>query len=327
MFEIELVNVSIGYEKPLIENINLSAKKGEVIAVVGFNGSGKSTLLKTISRIIPAFNGHIFIQGIDALTFSNESFYKKVGFSSIAQINASNLTVYDLVSLGRIPHTNLIGKLSENDKMIIDKALVNTGIETLKNKNINKISDGQKQRAFIARLLVQQTDILFFDEPTAFLDIEGKYKIVSLFRIIAKKLNKIIVFSTHDLKIAIQNTDKIWLFKENKIIENSPEDLIISGEFNKIFTDKSIIFDNFTADFYVNNCNLGSIKITDKSESRIKLLWTKNALNRVGYSFDNQSDIEIVVNPDNWTINFKNECLKFQSIYKLLNFLQNEIKN
>lgn len=324
---LEINNITIGYEKPLLSQINLSAEKGEVVAIVGLNGSGKSTLLKSIAKILPLHSGNITIEDENVFNFSKSKTSKVIGFSSVQNISVSNISVFDLVTFGRIPHTSLMGSLNDIDKKAVNKAITKTGLAKLSKKEISKISDGQKQRAFIARLIAQETDLMLFDEPTAFLDVGGKYTIISLFKRIAKKTDKVVIFSTHDLKIAIQNADKIWLFIDDKIIEGSPEDLILDGEIEQLFSDSNISFNNFTADFNVNNQVVGSVALQNNSNNETRYIWTKNALTKIGYFIDNQSNKKITIKNNNWIISQNNSENKYSSLYKLLKYIQNVEKN
>lgn len=318
---LELKDVNIGYQTPLKKNINLNAYKGELIAVIGKNGSGKTTILKTIAKIIPALSGEVFIDNVNSKKISILNYASLIGFSAISSINTSNLSVYDIVRLGRTPHTSHLGKLSNKDIEAIEFAIKKTNLSDLRHKDITKISDGERQRTFIARLIAQQTEILIFDEPTAFLDVQTKHKIVSLFREIAKCSKKIVIFSTHDLKITIQNADKLWLFDKNKIISDSPEDAILNGTFNKIFSDKNIIFNNFTSDFDVVKMPVGQIKIISNS-TKIRYTWTKKAFERLGYSISDNSTYTITVNDNNWTKKNQNNTKQYYSIYSLLKSFQ-----
>ncbi|MBN2892129.1 MAG: ABC transporter ATP-binding protein [Bacteroidales bacterium] len=323
----EIKNADIGYGKSLFSGITLTVDKGEVIAIVGINGVGKSTFLKSVAGIIPFLNGEVLVDGQKVSGFSRNKLSKIIGFSSVNNINVSNLTVRDLIALGRIPHTSLIGNFSEKDVSAIDEAIEKTGLLNLQNKEITKISDGERQRAFIARLVAQQTEILLFDEPTAFLDVAGKYKIVSLFRQIAACNSKIVVFSTHDLKIAIQNADKIWLFNNGEIIDNSPEDLILNRTFENLFSDSKLNFNNFTADFDVSIQELGLVKITNESTDDIRLNWTIKALNRIGYVSDNKAEKVVVVRPDYWFLESNGQKERYSSLYKLLKNIRHDKKN
>ncbi len=315
---LKIKKADIGYNKVLFSDINLTAEKKEIIAVIGLNGIGKSTFLKSLSGIINFLRGEVFVNGENILKFNRAKRAGIIGFSSIININVQNLLVQDLVALGRIPHTSFIGNLTSKDKKIISEAIKKTGLSEVKNKLVTQISDGQKQRAFIARLIAQQTKILLFDEPTAFLDIEGKYQIISLFKHIAKNSDKIVIFSTHDLKIAIQNADKIWLFDNQKIIDNSPEDLILNGKLQSFFSNSSFIFNNFTADFDVNNQNIIPIKITNQTLNKNRINWTKKGLKRIDCYIDDNANIEIIVKDNFWILKTKNNNEKYFSFYKMI---------
>lgn len=314
---LELQNVNIGYNKSLFENINLDAEKGELIAVIGKNGVGKTTLLKTISRIIPVLNGNILINEVNLDNFSANKLANIIGFSAIETISVSNLTVYDLIRIGRTPHTSLIGKLKLKDKQIINDAIEKTDLKKLLNNEISKISDGERQRAFIARLIAQETEILIFDEPTAFLDVITKHKIVTLFREIAKCFNKTVIFSTHDLKLAINTVDRIWLYNKTNVISTTPEDAILNNTFKSIFFDKNIEFNNFTADFDVLKPCIGYVNLVSNS-NELRYIWTKNAVVKNGFKINNNADIKIIVNNNNWTLYSDNQTKKINSIYSLI---------
>jgi len=319
---LEINNLSVGYEQSIIKDINLKAEKNELIAVIGKNGTGKSTLLKTISGVLKKISGQIFIDSVNTSSLPVGQLASKIGFSAISDISALNLSVYDIVRLGRIPHTSLLGKLKPKDLEAINYAIKQTGLENIKYKEISKISDGQRQRAFIARLIAQQTDILLFDEPTAFLDVEGKHKIAYLFRQIAKCNNKTIIFSTHDFKIALQNADIIWLFIEDKIVAAAPEDIVLQGYFQKLFSDETINFNNFTADFDVKKQIIGDICIINNS-SELRKNWTIKALERIGFFQNEKSDRKINITDNSWILSINNQQLEFFSIYNLLKKLEN----
>ncbi len=298
---LEILNLSIGYKNAILQNLNLSAQKGELIAIIGKNGVGKSTLLKTIAKIIEPLRGEILVNDKNILDYSSVRFSKLVGFSSNNSINISNFTVKDLVRLGRVPHTAILGNFKEVDDDAVDFAIAQTGLENLQKKEITKVSDGERQRAFIARLIAQQTDILLLDEPTAFLDVMAKHQTISLFREITKKHNKTVLFSTHDLKIAIQNADKIWIINADKIISGTPEDLILNNKINDVFSDNNIKFDNLTADFYVSKKVIDEIAVISNS-STLRYEWTKKALERIGFAINNDAGKKITVNDDNWLL-------------------------
>lgn len=314
---LELKNLAIGYTTVLIENINLSVEKGSLIAIIGSNGSGKSTLLKTIANILKPLKGKIFIENKNISSFSFEDFSHICGFSPSQPPNSQYLRVIDLVSLGRLPYLSNFGFLSQHDIEIINEALILTDSYENKNKFLNRLSDGQRQKANIARLLAQQTQILLFDEPTAFLDINTKIKILHIFRKIAHQKSKIIIFSTHDINLAIDFADYIWLISNKAILSNTPEDHILQGNFSNVFDTKDIYFDNFYANFAFkaqpNFCV--SMKFSDNN---LRNFWTKKALQRLNAKIVDDSDLVVIVGNENWQIIFNNEKYEADTIQKLL---------
>jgi len=323
---LQIKNLSIGYNLAknqvhnLMSNINLSAKKAELIALVGSNGIGKSTLLKSITNLQEFLSGEITILGKAVSLHKRQELAKLVSFVSTEVVNVSNLTVKDIVSLGRFPHTNWLGKLSQNDKNIIDSSIEAVGIEDFISKNINELSDGERQKVMIARTLAQDTKIIILDEPTAFLDIPNKNEIVHILNELSKKKNKTIIFSTHDLNIAIREADKIWLMTKHKIYENSPEDLILNNKFEKIFENKKIFFDKLTGDFNKRKYPAKNISLVGEDEV---FVWTKKALERINFHVvcNKELSINVLCSKNKWTIKDEHKSFDFFSIYELTNYL------
>lgn len=253
MFQLELKHLEIGYKTPLLSPIDLKVNQSSIVALIGKNGVGKSTLIKTIARINKPLSGDVYIDGRNIKKLQAKKLAKIIGYSSASDFPSSNFTIRDYVALGRLPYTSFTGLLTAKDKKIVAEAIQTSKLDNKAYKDIGKISDGQRQRASIARLIAQQSKIMLFDEPTAFLDIEAKYFTLKLFKEIKNKLNNIIIFSTHDINLAIQFADKIWLFIDNTIIQGLPEDLILKGYFSRLFSDKNIFFNNFTGYFDVIN--------------------------------------------------------------------------
>ena len=178
-----------------MSDMSLSAKEGEFIALIGQNGIGKSTLLKTLVKLHPCLSGEIFMGGMRIQDFSMHDFSKFVGYVSTEVIRTGNLKVKDLVSLGRYPYTNWIGKLTNQDQEMVDSALEMVGLSDLKQKNITEVSDGERQRAMIARTIAQDTKVLILDEPTAFLDLPNRYDVLHLLKSLSHNQGKTIIFS------------------------------------------------------------------------------------------------------------------------------------
>ena len=183
--KIEIENSDIGYEyknkrKILLSKLNTSAQKGELIALVGVNGSGKSTLLRTLANLQKPLSGNIIIDHNKISSYSTPDIAKKISFVSSEIIKIRFLKVKELVGLGRFPHQKFSTKYTEKDKLMIDKSLNRTGMKKFEDKNIDEISDGERQKVMIARALAQDTDIMLLDEPTAFLDISNKFEVYTI---------------------------------------------------------------------------------------------------------------------------------------------------
>lgn len=243
-------SLKIGYSSGkrsgiLLPPLTATACKGDLIAVIGRNGVGKSTLLRTIIGLQPSFGGKVVIKGNDIKLIPRPELAQIIGYISTEIIRVSNMSVYDLVALGRFPHTNWIGKIDKSGHLAIVDALNKTGLTDFGDKYITELSDGERQRAMIARLLAQDTEIMIMDEPTAFLDIAGKYDIVNLLKKLTGE-GKTIIFSTHDLNIALNMADKIWLILKDEMLEGSPDDLVRDNSFEHLFESSEIKFDPST---------------------------------------------------------------------------------
>lgn len=245
---LEVKDLSIGYiskkERTLIsEGINFSLKKGQLIGLVGTNGIGKSTLLRTLAGMQPTLKGEICINGNLLQDISDLQLANDLSIVLTEAPTSKNLTVLELVSLGRQPYTNWIGSLSEIDTISIKKALLDTETETLQHKKCYELSDGQLQRVLIARALAQDTPIIVMDEPTTHLDLYNRAYILKLLKKLASENNKTILFSTHEIDLAIQMSDAMLVMTEDKTYYDSPENLIQQGVFENLFPKEVIEFD------------------------------------------------------------------------------------
>ncbi len=322
-------NLTIGYSQKnikneLLSNLNLNAKPGSLIALIGENGSGKSTLLKTILRLHNPISGKISLFDKSLNSYSLNSLAKIISYVSTEIISVQNLTVFNLVALGRFPYTNWLGKLNKEDKAIVNNSLEQVGMIKHINKNVNEISDGERQRVLIARTLAQNTPITILDEPTSFLDMPNKFEIIHLLNQLAKEKSKTIIFSTHDLNIAIQEADILWLINEKKIIKGTSEDLILNGEFSKIFEKSKLDFNIETGEFGITRNLTKSITLKGKGAS---YLWTYKALKRFGIKINpnKKNGISVIIREKNsktyWELQGTGETKIVNSIQKLIEAL------
>ncbi|QDH81435.1 ABC transporter ATP-binding protein [Echinicola soli] len=246
---LEGTGISIGYHKgkqviKVGESLSFKLPKGKLTCLLGPNGVGKSTLVKTIMGHLPSLAGDIIFSGIPLHEQHPRQLAQKISVVLTDKITAGNLTVQQLVALGRTPFTNWLGKLAAEDKHIITEALQATKTYYLKDQLISEISDGQLQKVMIARALAQDGQLIILDEPTAHLDLINRYEIMHLLRDITNKQGKSILVVTHDLEIAIETADNLWIMQCGvPLTTGTPEDLVISGRINLLTTGSRLTFD------------------------------------------------------------------------------------
>ena len=256
---IELRDLSIGYRnrksvKTVAKNINAHINGGELTCLLGANGIGKSTLLRTLSAFQPKLSGQVFINGNEIETYSEKALAKLVSVVLTEKPDIKNMSVKSLVSLGRSPYTGFWGKLTLRDNAEIDKAIELVKIKNLEHRMVDTLSDGERQKTMIAKALAQNTPVIFLDEPTAFLDFPSKVEMMQLLHRLSRETRKTIFLSTHDLELALQIADKIWLMDDRARIQTgTPEDLSLNGDLSNFFARKGIIFDKETGLFRVEN--------------------------------------------------------------------------
>ncbi|WP_298551018.1 ABC transporter ATP-binding protein [uncultured Algibacter sp.] len=251
-------DLSIGYTSKkaktiVASNINIELHKGEFVGLIGANGIGKSTLIRTLTQVQAPLNGSIHLNKKNVVDYNPLDLAKVMSLVLTEQIASKNLSVFELVALGRQPYTNWVGNLSRNDIEIVDKALIQTNLCDLKTKKCFELSDGQLQKVMIARALAQDTDLIILDEPTTHLDMYHKAYILKLLQKLAKETNKTILFSSHEIDLAIQLCDKMIVMTDKEVVSDEPCNLIAKGTFETLFPKDLISFDETTGTFRVMN--------------------------------------------------------------------------
>lgn len=251
-------NTSIGYSnkkttQTIASNINLSFKAGKLIALIGENGIGKSTLLRTLTGIQKPLSGSVFLNGKNIHEQTPSELSKSLSVVLTEKLPPSNLTVFELVALGRQPYTNWLGTLSDDDYSHIHNAINLTQISHLSDKKHYEISDGQLQKVLIARALAQDTPLIILDEPTTHLDLLHKVALFKLLKNLTRETGKCILFSTHDIDMAIQLSDEMVVMTPSLVIQNTPCQLISNGTFDGLFRDENIAFDAEKGKFIFKN--------------------------------------------------------------------------
>ena len=250
-------NISIGYQSKgketiVAKNLNLSLEKGKLIALIGANGIGKSTLLRTLTGIQKPLSGGVFINTINIEELEPLALAQEMSLVLTEKLPPSNLTVYELIALGRQPYTNWIGKLTPEDIAKVNEAMELTQINHLASKKHYEISDGQLQKVLIARALAQDTALIILDEPTTHLDLQHKVSVFKLLKKLAHETGKCILFSTHDIDMAIQLSDEMIIMTPETVLQDQPCNFISKGSFSTLFKDDHITFDGEKGKFVIS---------------------------------------------------------------------------
>lgn len=258
------INLSIGYAKRIVASgINIELEAGKLSCLIGENGVGKSTLLRTLAGFQKPLAGELLIDGVQLQDIPKRELAKKISVVLTDKLDVLNTTVYELVAMGRMPYTGFFGRLSADDKEIVEESLKITGVEPT--RRVNTLSDGERQKVMIARALAQQTPYIFLDEPTAFLDYPSKVRTMEMLKQLARDYNKTVLLSTHDLEIALDVADRLVMMSHetNAASEgnNIQEDSGIAGQKSSVTVkignpkkrnnEKTL---SFTADDLLTDC-------------------------------------------------------------------------
>jgi len=279
--------LSIGYKESkgpdfcLLSDINLTIRRGELVCLLGPNGSGKSTLMRTIAGLQAPLSGYTLVEDIPIKERNFKEIARLLSIVLTERLSVGNLSVYHIVALGRHPYTSFMGRLSDKDTQIIKWALEQVGLTGFANKFINQLSDGERQRVMIAKALAQDTPLIMLDEPTAHLDLPNRVEIMRLLRRLAKETDKAILLSTHELDLALQAADRIWLMSKNQAVKvGVPEDLVLSGSIEATFENNTFNFDRKSGNFIMHYQKKAAIQVVGND---VMGFWTNRALSREGY--------------------------------------------
>lgn len=309
---VQAQNLSIGYSGPggkavpLVTGLNLDVRAGEFIFLLGPNGAGKSTLLRTLAGLQAAVSGSVTLMGDAYHTLSAADVARRRSVVLTERIPTENLRVEELVALGRAPYTGFLGRLSAHDNALVAQALTAMHCDTLRTRRLYQLSDGELQRAAIARALVQvlhpdntaaQPALLVLDEPTAHLDVPSRIEILELLRRQTRTHNVGVLLSSHELELAIQLADRLWILKEGVLTQGLPEDLVLGGELNNAFATAQVALDAGTGQFRI--CLEGTQPVVVLGEGNAAA-WTRRALQRLGYAVtttNELAEVTITVRP------------------------------
>lgn len=317
--------------KTIAGPLNLELYAGQLICLLGPNGCGKSTLLRTIAGLQPPVSGQIDLDGHSLLKMKPAQLAKKLSLVLTDNVRSGNLDVYSLVSLGRYPYSGWLGVLTANDKAIVDHAMASTGTAAFAERKLDSLSDGECQKVMLARAIAQDTPLIILDEPTAHLDLPSRIQLMRLLHQLARETNKAILISTHELDLALQVADQIWLMSSGgNLSAGLPEELILDGSFQKAFDKDGITFDAATGNFHIHESGGREIYVEGDG---IAAFWTRKALARKGYAIAAKSLIagqdslrKVTVRGDGpgvtqWIFQFSGTTTVFNSLNEFLNML------
>lgn len=257
--EFELQELTTGYrtkkgDRVVSRQITARLQAGELTCLLGPNGAGKSTLLRTLAAFQPPMSGTITVDGRSLSDYSSQELAMRIGVVLTERPDIKGMRVRDMVAMGRSPYTGFWGGLKDEDETAVDEAIKQVGIEVLQRRPMDTLSDGERQKVMIAKALAQQTPIIFLDEPTAFLDYPSKVEMLLLLRRLAAAMQKTVFLSTHDIELALQTADRLWLMgrESDELVIGSPRELAANGALAHFFSGPGITFDPSSLRFSVN---------------------------------------------------------------------------
>ena len=321
--------LSLGFRgKPfntiLHTDVNLEVNSGELSCILGPNGAGKSTLIKTIAGFLSPIKGdvRIFDQPVQELSNRELSFTLSVVLTD--KVSVLHSKVKDIVIMGRYPYTSRFARLKQSDLELIEFAMSQVGISQMKNRLFHDLSDGEKQKVLIAKALAQDTPLIVLDEPTAFLDFPSKIEVMQILLHLTRTSGKTILLSTHDVELALQVADRIWLMDKGKeIVSGAPEDLVINDQLNHFFRKENIFFDPESGSFRLSQQHRRKVGLKSTHPMAV---WLKRGLERIGYKVLEPSENlhSVMMNDERniLLISPEGERINYSSIESLLDDLK-----
>ena len=293
-------DLAIGHSGRLVaEHLSLDLHPGDVVALVGPNGTGKTTLLRTLAGLLSPLAGSIALEGEPLASLSARAKAQRLGVVLTERPQTGYLTGFDLAAAGRYPHTGWQGRLSRADIAIIDEALALVGAAAFRDRPVASLSDGERQRVMVARALAQQPRLLLLDEVTSFLDVPRRVAFFALLGELAGQRGYAIVISSHELELALRCANRLWLYDGTTLLDGAPEDLILSGDFARIFAADGVSFDEDAGHFELRRPASRRVALEGQGP---RAAWTRRALDRAGYAVDPAASIRVSVDATGWGV-------------------------
>lgn len=260
-------NLAVGYRQgkkstAIMQGLNLTLERGAVTALLGRNGAGKSTLLRALTGAERPLEGTVAIGGRDTATMGSREMSRLVGLVSTERIAAGGLTVAELVALGRQPHTGFLGRLSAHDREVVERAIASVGMGHKAQSHMAQLSDGERQKAMIARAIAQETPIIVLDEPTAFLDVASRIRLMRLLHTLARSQGKAVLLSSHDVAQSLLLADALWVIADDRSMAcGRTEEVVMSGALQHMFANPEIEFSPDICDFEATLPTVAAVRL------------------------------------------------------------------
>jgi len=324
--------LTIGYRRRskgdivLAQGLDLDLQCGALVGLLGPNGVGKSTLLRTLAGMQKPLAGRVLIKGRDSASLTPQMRARHLSLVLTAAPRPDLMNGYALVALGRHPHSDWLGRLTEADHRAVAWAIHAVGADDLAEQPLAKLSDGQRQKLMIARALAQEADVMLLDEPTAYLDLPRRVETMQLLKDLARSAARAILISTHDLDLALRSCDQLWLMSAAGIVGGAPEDLVLAGRLGETFSADGIRFDARSGAFLLNTAPGRRVRVDGEGAGAI---WMRRALARNGYSLSDESSAIEVRQRSNgvgqlWQISLQGRSSEHATIQAVLDALESE---
>ena len=278
----------------LLSDLNLSLEQGSLVALLGKNGAGKSTLLRALTCDSQPINGSVEIDGKPSYEISKRDLSRLIALVATERIMGGAFTIRELVALGRQPHTGFLGRLSRHDDEVVRQSLEAVGIAHKAEQHVAQLSDGERQKAMIAKALAQETPIIVLDEPTAFLDVASRIETMKLLHSLAREQNKAVLLSSHDISQSLLLADELWVITQDReVVTGSTEQVVMSGAMDRVFDNSSILFNNDLCDYESKLPTTASVML-ECDDSKLEHC-VANALLRNGIDTSHGGDVTVKV--------------------------------
>ncbi|MBP1625690.1 MAG: ATP-binding protein of ferrichrome transporter [Holophagaceae bacterium] len=329
---LELRNLGIGYrmgahrDRVVAKNLDLGLHAGSFVCLLGPNGAGKSTLIRTLTGLQPPLEGEVLLEGTPIGSFKPKALAQRMSLVLTQRVPVGNMPVWSMVAMGRHPHTGWSGRLGHDDETAIEDAIASVGLEPLAFRPVSELSDGERQKAMIARALAQDPKIMILDEATAFLDLPRRVELMDLLRNLARQKHRVILLSSHDLELSLRSADRLWLLSPSgQLRDGVPEDLVLDGGFAETFQSCGLSFDPQRGAFHLDRPCQGQVSLEGEG---VASHWTRRALERAGFQIGEQGGsslhIRLLTSEGeglNWEIAGSPSC-SGNSVEELLNTLE-----